>query len=210
MSKQQINLSESKLREFVSYSVARILREMKYGFQEMDLDFDPENDDNMQAAYESVLEEPDFQNISPEELESVWPVSVKVYYTAGREEGGDRGEMLDNAKVDTWEADMSSVPGNLRGFVRAVLKNFFEGGYFSENDLLDYNSANNGLFEGNIGHLAHFPGLNHGTPSKYLGMTWEEYCDAKKAEREEDKRKAELHKKNYPEDRPNLGITTHF
>ena len=199
MAKTQIRLNETQLREFVSYSVARILREMKYGSDVIELEFDPENDENMRDAYESVLEEPEFQHINPEELDGVWPVNVKAWYTTERGEGGDRGEMVDSAEIDDFNWDDSTVPEELHEFVDAVIRNFFEGGYFSEDDILDYNSVNNGLFEGD-GHkmpqlLTHFGKKEmdsaaerlHRNPDKDL--TWDEYKEKRRKEAEDDRAK---------------------
>lgn len=230
MERKKITLNEKNLRDFVTYSVARLLKEAmgkpiydrhgefdgytsgKYGSDTFKLEFDPENSDDMNDAYQSVLQEPDFQGVNEEELANVWPVNVNVWYTIEREEGGDRGETYDSASVEHWEPDMSNVPDNLYNFVNEVISNFFEGGYFTENDILDYNTMNNGMFEEeNTGTLTHFgkkemDAAAEKYPNPYENMTWDEYCLAKELERKQEGDK--------PKDRfnnsDNKGITTHF
>lgn len=184
---KQVRLNESQLREFVSYSVARLLREMKFGSEEIEFDFDPMNDEDQQSAYESVLENAEFSNIDPEELNSIWPVKVKIYYSTGSQEGGDRYERIPTANVDEWEW----IPEELYDFVNEVLNTFFTDGYFDEDDLLDLLSVEGKLNEGCKQQLCHFGTKEREEGAKRLhknpdkDLPWDKYKEKRKKENDD-------------------------
>lgn len=191
---KQVRLNENQLREFVSYSVARLLREMKFGSEVIEFDFDPMNDEDQQSAYESVLENSEFSNIDPEKLDSIWPVKVKIYYSTGNQEGGDRYERIPTANVDEWEwiPEGSNVPEELYDFVNEVLNRFFTDGYFDEDDLLDLLSVEGKLNEGCKQQICHFGTKEREDGAKRLhknpdkDLPWDKYKE--KREKENDDR----------------------
>lgn len=222
---RQVRLKEGQLREFVSYSVSRLLREAfgrelmhngdfdgyaesKYGQNSTIIEFDPMDDDDMEAAFESVLAEPEYAGkINPETLDNVWPIKVKVSFSNSREEGGDDGEWLENTEVDDWNIDMSRVPEEFKEIVFKVIENYFNGGYFSPNDMLSE--------EENKGILTHFgkkeseeAAKRYPNPYKKDGkfLPYDEYCEKKKEERMKDKEKED----KKEDKKPNKAITVHF
>lgn len=62
----------------------------------------------------------------------------------------------------------------------------------------------------NKGVCAHFNGGGFQPENPYKDMTWDEYCEAKRKEREERKSKEKLKDSEPKSDKPNLGVTTHF
>ena len=213
---KRVRMNESGLRNFISYSVSKLLKEAMgkdlyygdeydgyeespYGNDSSVIDFDPEDDEDMDMAFESVLAESEFAgNINPEMLNGVWPVMVKIYYSRRKEEGGDTGEWIENTNVDDWKADLSHVPEEFKPFVEKVIANYFEGGFFNSESLNE-----------NMGTLTHFGKKESEEaaekyPNPYKDLTWDEYCDAKRQERLQDKTSEDM------EDDDNLGIKAHF
>ncbi len=210
----QIRLSESQLREFVSYSVARLLRESGYlrapeGDGSFELDFGPYEQDGVEDIVNRVLAE---KGLGEEWLEENDPFPVKVRISYGITPGPDDDQVLglpgntDDTRLTGWEIT-SPVDPSIRGFVEEVLGEYLKSGDFDldgelvgcgilreaaddadrayEEDLDD--EGLDPVLTGSHEKAGSLPDV----PNRYEGMTWDEYVEAKKREREEDERKAE-------------------
>lgn len=210
----QIRLSESQLREFVSYSVARLLRESGYlrapdGDGSFELDFGPYELNGVEDIVNRVLAE---KGLGEEWLEENDPFPVKVRISYGITPGPDDDQVLglpgntDDTRLTGWEI-ISPVDPSIRGFVEEVLGEYLKSGDFDldgelvergilresaddadrayEEDLDD--EGLDPVLTGSHEKVGSLPDV----PNRYEGMTWDEYVEAKKREREEDERKAE-------------------
>ena len=163
MKRKQIRLTEEKMREFVSYSVARILKEAMgrsiydkngeydgavesmYGTESKSIDFDPFEDDDMMAAFESVLNSGKYGRLSKDDFDEyedgrygmVFPVKVKVNYEVKQGMKGDymQPDDPDEVEVTNWELVDNNFPGELNEFVHEVVGAYFDGGYFDTDSL---------------------------------------------------------------------------
>ena len=234
MEKKSICLKEEQLREFVSYSVKRLLKEAlsrpidgshgtfggweigKYGHDSMEINFDPTDNDKMAQALEDMLEDGEFNGLTPEmfmeggQFSTIWPINVRIDYEikqGGKGNGYDTPDDPDEAVVKDWYADTSKL-GEVKPFVDALIKSYIEDGYFDEEEI--WENEHNSLYEDKASSI-HFNG-NSSFQSKnpYENMTWDEYCEAKRREREEDEKKTALHDTNYPEEKENRAIKVHF
>lgn len=218
----QIRLSESQLREFVSYSVARLLRESRYlrapeGDGSFELDFGPYEQDGMEEAVNQAMAK---SGLSEEWLEENDPFPVKVRISYGITPGSDDDQVLglpgntDDTELTGWEI-MSPVDPSINGFVREAVGIYLKSADFDlDGELVGRgilresaeNPGSQGMYAGNRGlseeeeddealnpvltgsheKVGSLPDI----PNKYEGMTWDEYVEAKKREREEDERKA--------------------
>ena len=240
MGKKQITLNEENLRNFISYSVARLLKEAygkpiydahgefdgyedsKYGFDNMKIDFDPFEDDGMMSAFESVLESGKYPGLSKEMFDDyedgqfgrIWPVKVEVNYDVKQGAKGDgylTPDDPDEINVTGWNIiDDQNKFGEAAGLVKDVIDTYFRDGYFDADEVIGDSIA--GLNEENRGVMAHFSGDGFQPENPYKDMTWDEYCEAKRKEREDEKKRKELEGLNKFEEpgKPNLGVTTHF
>lgn len=258
--KRQVRLNETQLREFISYSVGKILKEAmgrpiydrhgeydgyeysNYGSDSMQIDFDPFDNDDMMSAFQSVFESGKYEGLSPEMFDAfedgqygeIWPIKVEVDYDVTEGMKGDgylQPDDPDEVKVTGWNvlSDLGQL-GPAANVVKDAIDTYFRDGYF-DTDSID----TGGLYEEkdwdmsfsdrvhkwhedhpidhgkNKGVTAHFPGGTEFQPENpYKDMTWDEYCEAKRREREERNEKDKLHKMNYPDEEPrNLGKTFH-
>ena len=208
MAKRQIVLNEQQLREFVSYSVARILREAmgrpifdKYG----------EYDGAEEGDYgeDSFVFEPDLDEYLSDEVDFPSPIQVEVSFT--REEGmkGDgymQPDDPDNYELDSWRIVNNDIPMEVRREVENAVKQYMENDF----DLETEASARGGLYEENRGVTAHFNGEGFKPKNPYENMTWDEYCAAKKKERDDEKEKEKLRDLDKSKSgKKNLGTTFH-
>lgn len=237
-SPKQIKLSENQLREFVSYSVTKLLKEAlgrpiydrngefdgyeggKYGANTMKLSFSPDEGKDMEWAIESVIDEGNYPGLTMDmfldggRYEDIWPIPIEVSYNISQGMKGDgylQPDDPDEAEITGWEVlnpNSLNIPDELVGFIKDALNRYME-----DEDALKERAFENeahGIYEeANRGTLTHFGKKESEEaakryPNPYENMTWDEYCEAKRKEREEEPA-AE------PEDeKPNLGITTHF
>ena len=197
--KKQIKLNEAQLREFISYSVARILKE-EYGYGTFTIE--PDLDEYLDELEEGNDEADAFVRKLMEY--DVWPVRVRIIYSVTKGMKGDNYLVPDDPDeymVEDWEIiNKENIKDDA---VKDLLHQMVEK-YMEDFDLeaeLDWKGM---LQEENRGIMTHF-GSDDGYEPKnpYEGMTWEEYCKAKEKERGCQK------KKKYG-DEGNKGITTHF
>ena len=165
MEKRKIQLTEEKLREFVSYSVARILKEAmgrpiydkngeydgsedsKYGSDSTEIEFDPYEDDGMMAAFDSVLDNGKYQGLSKDMFDDyedgqygrIFPVSVKVFYDTKEGMKGDgylQPDDPDEINVTGWKI-LSDLSkfGPAAELVNDVVSAYFKDGYFNTENL---------------------------------------------------------------------------
>lgn len=210
MAKKQITLNEQQLREFVSYSVARILKEAmgrpifdKYG----------EYDGSEESDYgeDSFVFEPDLDEYLSDEVDFPSPIQVEVSFT--REEGmkGDgymQPDDPDSYELDSWRIVNDDIPMEVRREVENAVNQYMENDF----DLEAEASERGGLYEENKGAMFHSDGKNAFEPKNpYANMTWKEYCAAKAKEREDEKEREKLRDLNKPKGgKKNLGVTAHY
>lgn len=225
--RRQIRLSEAKLREFVSYSVAKLLREMK-GRDLYDRNGEFDGSEDADYGTDSFVFEPDIDEYLDEDLEFPEYPQVRVYYTKTqgmRSRDRDIPDDDDSYQLDSWEII------NPQGMPQEVLEAVK---YYMENDFDIEEAANSGSIAGlnegwdtsfserchkwneehpidhekNKGACAHFPGGTEFRPENPYkdAKGWDEYCEMKRKEREKDKEKSKPKKS----DGKNRGVTVHF
>jgi hypothetical protein len=206
MAKRQITLNEEKLREFISYSVARLLKEA-YGKPIYDRHGEYDGYEDTKYGSDSFVFEPDIDKYLSDEVDFPEYPKVKVYFTRTEGMKGDgymQPDDPDEYKLDSWEiVNQEGMTPEVMNAVKQYMENDF--------DVEEAANEHGNLYEENRGVMAHFSGEGFQPKNPYENMTWDEYCAAKAREREEDAEKKRLHDMNYPEDgKENRGITTHF
>lgn len=206
---RQIKLNESQLREFISYSVARILRE-GYG-RSYDVMGNQEYEYS-NYGYDSLVIEPDLDEFI-DELENgndegdafvreldrygMWPVRVNVEYNVEEGMKGDgylQPNDPDEYTVEGWEIIGEDKIQNQK--IKALLHRMVE--LYMEDFNIEEELASQGRL--NEEFQAENP---------YKDMSWSEYLEAKKGERKEEEERAEL-KKLRGKEKENMGIMAHF
>lgn len=238
MAKRQIKISESKLHDFVSYSVARLLKEAigreltyngdfdgydegKYGSGTLKLNFDPYEDDNMKWAVESVIDEGNYPDLSLDmfleggQYEGIWPIPLQIRYNVSQGLKGDgylQPDDPDEIEVTRWDVlnpRALNVPDGLKRFVSDVLNRFIE----EEDIIKEYIDDNEmRLNEENRGITTHFGSDTkpYKAENPYEDMTWDEYKEKKSKEREDDKRKRDELDARKEANKGNRATTVHF
>lgn len=206
MAKRQITLSEEKLRNFISYSVARLLKEA-YGKPIYDRHGEYDGYEDSKYGSDSFVFEPDIDKYLDDDVDFPEYPKVKVYFTRTEGMKGDgylQPDDPDEYELDSWEiVNQEEMTPEVIDAVKQYMENDF--------DVEEAASEYGDLYEENRGVMAHFSGEGFQPKNPYENMTWDEYCAAKAREREEDAEKKKLHGLNYPEDeKENRGITTHF
>ena len=218
MEKKQIKLNEADLRKFVSYSVSKLLKEAyggtfddhgnmgymdsEYGDGSKEIAFNPWEDDGQMAAFQQAVEE---KGLDMEMFDDggdfgdIWPVAVKVNYSKSQGMRGsyDVPDDPDEIEVTGWDAGIYDLPPVVSEVMETALNIYFNDGYFDPEEGIA------GLNEDNKGVKAHFNGGGFKPKNPYEDMTWDEYCVAKKAEREKEVKEPE-------EDPENKGTKAHF
>ena len=206
MAKRQITLSEEKLRNFISYSVARLLKEA-YGKPIYDRHGEYDGYEDTKYGSDSFVFEPDIDKYLNDDIDFPEYPKVKVYFTRTEGMKGDgymQPDDPDEYELDSWEiVNQEGMTPEVMNAVKQYMENDF--------DVEEAASEYDDLYEENRGVMAHFSGEGFKPKNPYENMTWDEYCAAKAREREEDAEKKRLHDLNYPEgEKENRGITTHF
>lgn len=199
--RNRIKLTEEGLRNFVSYSVARILKESYYGRPIFDRHGEYDGSEAGSYGENSYVFEPDIEKyVDSEDFEDVPFPQVKVYFTKTEGMKGDgylQPDDPDEYELDSWTLlDKEKYP---REIVDAVEK-------YMENDFDLEDSISSNLYEGkNLGVTFHSNGEDTYKPENPYGdMTWDEYVKAKADEHEKEN--------EFPEtssDGKNLGVTFH-
>lgn len=223
---KQIKMNEGQLREFVSYSVAKLLKELRgRDLYDRHGEYDGYEDSNYGDG--EFVFEPDIDKYISEDLDFPAYPKVKVFYTKTqgmRSHDYDIPDDPDSYELQDWK--IINPQGMPQEVIDAVK-------YYMENDFDLEEAANDdgiaGINEGwdtsfserchkwreehpidhgkNKGVCAHFPGGTEFQPENpYKDMTWDEYCAAKKKEHEDSKKNSEPKKS----DEKNRGITAHF
>ena len=197
----RIKLTEEGLRNFVSYSVARILKESYYGRPIFDRHGEYDGSEAGSYGEDSYVFEPDIEKyIDSEDFEDVPFPQVKVYFTKTEGMKGDgylQPDDPDEYELDSWTLlDKEKYP---RKIVDAVEK-------YMENDFNLEDSISSNLYEGkNLGVTFHSNGEDTYKPENPYGdMTWDEYVKAKTDEQEKENEFPETYS-----DGKNLGVTFH-
>ena len=196
----QIRLSESQLREFVSYSVARLLRESRYlrapeGDGSFELDFGPYEQNGMEEAVNQAMAK---GGLSEEWLEENDPFPVKVRISYGITPGSDDDQILslpgntDDAKLTGWEI-ISPVDPSINGFVREAVGIYLKSADFDlDGELIDKGMLREDSDSPLKGHFVGGLKPKDGPESKYKKedgsyLTWDEYVERKRKESEKNK-----------------------
>ena len=195
--KKQIKLNEAQLREFISYSVARILKE-DYGYNTIKIE--PDLDKYLDELEQGNDESDAFVRKLMEY--DVWPVRVRIIYSVTKGMKGDNYLVPDDPDeymVEDWEIiNKENIKDDA---VKDLLSQMVER-YMEDFDLEDELAYRGELYEENRGIMTHFGSENEYEPKNpYKGMTWDEYCKAKEKEQRKEKKYG---------DEGNKGITIHF
>lgn len=184
MGRKRISLNENDMRRFISYSVARLLKEAygrpifdrhgeydgseysRYGSDSTEVEFDPFENDDMMAVFEKVLESGKYQGLTKEmfddyesgEYGRIWPLRVRVEYRVNkgmRGNGYDTPNDPDEIKVTGWE--LVSAPNIKDQTIRDFLTEVINT-YFKEGHYDAENELSDiaGLNEGYDGRVVHF------------------------------------------------------
>ena len=228
MNKKQIRLSEEKLRDFISYSVARLLKEgmgrdiylsngeydggegSMYGSSSTVISFNPFDDDAMMRAFEFALDDDKYRGLTLDMFDEggqfgdIWPVRVDVEFNAkeGMRSGSyDVPDDPDEIEITGWESGMKD-PGAIGQLVNDAIEAYLEM-YFDKDELwgaVNEEKENRGITYHNDGNSSWKP------KNPYEGMSWDEYCETKKKEREGKKEEDPERGMGAPK---NHGITYH-
>ena len=224
---KKVRLNEEGLRNFISYSVARLLKEAwrpyddgrggidyeysYYGNESMQIEFDPWEYDDQMAAFQEAVEEDGMSTDMFDdggEFGDIWPITVKVYYTVSHGMKGDYDvpDDPDEIEVTGWDAGTHDLPSQVGRMIEKALQIYFNG-YFDPYEQIELNEENLGVTFHSNGESTYKP------ENPYKDMTWDEYCAAKKREQEEEKEREELEALRRAEregEKPNLGIMTYI
>ena len=185
MNKRQIRLNESDMRKFVSYSVAKLLKEAigapiydrhgeydgyeesRYGSDSTKIDFDPFNDDDQMAAFQQACEEmgcPIDEFDDGGRFGDIWPVMVTVSLDRKKGMAGsyDVPDDPDETTVTDWEADTADL-GAASQVIDKALEIYFNDGYFDPDDST---AGFAGLNEENRGVMFHNDGKSPFKPNE--------------------------------------------
>ena len=199
-------MNEEKFRNFISYSVAKLLKEA-YGKPIYDAHGEYDGDEESDYGTDSFVFEPDIDRYLSDEVDFPEYPKVKVYFTRTEGMKGDgylTPDDPDSYELDSWEiVNGEGMSPEVLDAVNQYMENDF--------DIEEAASEHANLYEENRGVTAHFNGEGFKPKNPYENMTWDEYCAAKARERKEDGDRKRLHDMNAPKDgKKNLGVTTHF
>ena len=218
--RRQIRLSESQLRDFVSYSVRKILSE-SLGRPMYDANGQYDGQDDYPYGSDSFVFEPDLEGYLRPDLDFGEMPKVRVYYTKTEGRKGDymTPDDPDTIELDNWEIvspDKSQLPKEVLSAVYKYMDDFdIEAEYENHPELNegwdDSIRKRNDEWE-NEHPISHKNGVKVGgdkvpnPKNPYKDMTWDEYCVAKKKEHEDGKKDGDPKKS----DEKNRGIMAHF
>lgn len=161
MARQQIVLSEEKLREFISYSVARLLREA-YGKPIYDAHGEYDGYEDTKYGTDSFVFEPDIDKYLSDEVDFPEYPKVKVYFTRT---GGMKGDGYmqpddpDEYKLDSWEiVNRNAATPEVMNAVKQYMENDF--------DIEEAANEHGNLYEENKGVTFHNDGKNPFKPNE--------------------------------------------
>lgn len=216
----EVKLNEQQLREFISYSVAKLLKEWRNGGTTIELD--PWEDNFFMRALESVLEASGEDSYDfAEKYSGIWPLEVEIDFSEDDPDpsvgyGGDI-DIIDSRIV-------SEVPQEVSGIIEKAVEKYMANdvvynkiedslnGYSPDYEDDDRRAINESLRlnEKNLGITTHFDGKSEREATNpYMNMTWDEYCAAKAGESEKDKER-EMRDAEVKDEEPNRGIMAHF
>ena len=205
MSKRQIVMSEEKLRNFISYSVAKLLKEA-YGKPIYDAHGEYDGYEDTPYGSDSFVFEPDIDKYLGDDVDFPEYPKVRVYFTRTEGMKGDgylQPDDPDEYELDSWEIVNQ---GGMTPEVMNAVKQYMENDFDVEEAANEYGN----LYEENRGVMAHFNGEGFKPKNPYEDMTWDEYCAAKKREREDDDEKKKLRDLGHEGEKENRGVTAHF
>lgn len=211
MGKKRISLNENDMRKFISYSVARLLKEA-YGRPIFDKHGEWDGDEYTPYGGDSFVFEPDIDKYLGDDVDFPEYPKVRVEYTKTEGMKGDgylQPDDPDEYTLDGWDIVNKDI---LPQEAIAAVKMYMENDFDLEEEAIEHEGY---LEEGeNRGIMTHFDGKDTFKPKNpYENMTWDEYCAAKKKEREDREEKDKLHTLNYPDEKKdrerNRGIMTH-
>jgi len=208
MARQQIVLSEEKLREFISYSVARLLKEA-YGKAIYDRNGEYDGAEESNYGKDSFVFEPDIDQYLRDEVDFPSPIKVEVSFTRSEGMKGDgymQPDDPDSYEIDSWRIVNDDIPNEVRKEVEDAVRQYMENDFDVEEAASEYGN----IYEENRGVMAHFSGEGFKPKNPYEDMTWDEYCAAKKREREDDDEKKKLRDLGHEGEKENRGVTAHF
>ena len=207
MARQQIVLSEEKLREFISYSVARLIKEA-YGKAIYDRNGEYDGAEESDYGEDSFVFEPDIDQYLRDEVDFPSPIKVEVSFTRSEGMKGDgymQPDDPDDYELGSWRILNRDVPEEFQQDVLNAVKQYMENDF----DIEEAANEHGNLYEENRGAKVHFNGGGFKPKNPYENMTWDEYCAAKKKEREDDKEKEDNPDKKKDREK-NRGIMTHI
>lgn len=232
MDKKQIKLDEQGLRNFISYSVSRLLKEgvgrdlyyqgeydgsegSRYGADSMPVAFNPFDDDKMMESFEYVLNDEKYEGLTVDMFDEggqfgdIWPVRVDVEFNVKEGDSGDyfNPPTPEEAEITGWKAGTDNL-GPIKELVDKAIEVYFEN-YFDEEDIFEYLNDKGLMYEDieNRGITYHNDGNSSWKPKNpYEGMSWDEYRETKKKEREGKKEEDPERGMGEPK---NHGITYH-
>ena len=259
MGKRQIRLSEEKLRNFISYSVARLISEgygfggfegrplydkygeydgsegSNYGSSDVKISFFEWMEDNLKSLdniVQTVVREGNGKfNALVQGAKSMYDALSDIFVENDLYTGGDFVLCVDFTRSKGMKGDGHLQPDDSddvtiqkkvikqpqanqtlqkiqdplqREFVQKIISYWPE---WIDEDFIYENVISDTLYEErNLGITTHFDGKSSFEPKNpYKDMTWNDYCEAKRREREEEN--------NRPEEEPNRtnrGIMAHF
>lgn len=236
----EVRLNEEGLRNLISYSVAKLLKEA-YGkpFYGQNGEFD--NFEDSKYGTDSTVITPDLDQMLDDlgdngegdalvdELDKygMWPIKVKVHYTTSRGARGDgylQPDDPDTTNVDDWEivGEENITDEQMRDMVHSMVERYMEG-FDADNELSNLNEEEFGgdSFARRVSQWSSEHPIDH---KKNPGITFggkdreprpeNPYEDMTWDEYVEAKRlEADKAGDDIPggdEKKPNLGITAHF
>ncbi len=242
--KKSISLNENQLREFISYSVSKILREgygrpiydrhgeldgyegdempNDYGTIELELSdeslmralqevagitFDDTFKQKFMGKFNKMPDEGDFVDYMMRTIDFDGIVNIELDFDSDYDMGDRDTPPSGSINLKSWKINPDCQYFNKASEIgKKIMKlaTEYEMEHMDEDNL--YTMLNE---EKNMAIMFHSDGTSHEEPkSKYEGMTYEEYCEAKAREQEEDRRRIEDDER--PSDkRPNRGIMYH-
>ena len=176
---RKIRLNEKQLREFVSYSVAKLLKEGLRPFYDKYDGFD-------RYAYtpygnDSFVFNPDIDKYLSDDIDFPEDPEVKVEYEKIAGMKGDgylQPDDPDEYILKSWDiVNKEGQPQEVIEAVKMYMENDFDlAGEAIEHEMYLEESENRGM-------MAHFSGDGLKSKNPYENMTWDEYCAAKERTR---------------------------
>ena len=164
MARQQIVLSEEKLREFISYSVARLLKEA-YGKAIYDRNGEYDGAEESEYGEDSFVFEPDIDQYLRDEVDFPSPIKVEVSFTRSEGMKGDgymQPDDPDDYELGSWRILNRDVPEEFQQDVLNAVKQYMENDF----DIEEAANEHGNLYEENKGVTFHNDGKNPFKPNE--------------------------------------------